>query len=227
MQHRLVMDKDQDLLPVISVDYMFPHRELPTLVVFDRRSKSIWCHPVPSKGIVHPYSGRVVLGDLEKIGYRRVVFKSDGEESLKALRQQVKDGWKGEIVPENNPSGQSKSNGEVERAVRSAQGLSRTLKQHVEIGIGSELGPRHPILTWILEHSGTLLNLYYRGEKHDGYTAFHRLRGRPWKIELPSIGECVEYKKRSVEDKLAKQWDVGIFCGIKETTTEKIIGTPQ
>ena len=47
------------------------------------------------------------MTDLDFMGYKRVILKSDQEPSI-AL-------WHGEIVPEASPKGESKSNGEVER----------------------------------------------------------------------------------------------------------------
>ena len=90
---------------------------MPVLIVFDRRSKSIWSHPVPCKGIGHPWPATALLQDLERTGYKRVLLKSDQEPSIKSLCVAVKTGWAGEVMLESSPKGESKSNGEVERAV--------------------------------------------------------------------------------------------------------------
>ena len=57
---------------------------------------------------------------------------SDQEPSIVALCDAVKNGWHSEIVPEASPKGESKSNGDVERAVQSVHGLARTLKDFLE-----------------------------------------------------------------------------------------------
>ena len=36
-----------------------------------------------------------------------------------------------------------------------------------------------------------------KGEPHDGHTAYLRLKGKPWRVELPSFGECVDHRKRT------------------------------
>ncbi len=92
MQHATVRNKDDEMVPIISVDYGFfgapvgaegrvtRGTGLPILVVFGRRQKSIlWAHPVPSKGIEHPHAGSALLKDLEKTGYKRLGLKSDQE----------------------------------------------------------------------------------------------------------------------------------------------------
>ena len=235
LPHRRVPDKEDEQIPTMSVDYGFfgapgelpggsvGGAELPVLIVTDRRSKSIWSHPVPSKGIAHPWAATALLQDLEKTGYKRIVLKSDQEPSIKALTKSVKDGWRGEAILEHSPKGESKSNGEVERAVQSVHGLARTLKEHLEQKTGKLLDPKSPVLAWLVEHAGVLLNLYHRGEPHDGMTAYHRLKGRPWRVALPCFGEVVEFQRRT-RHKLERRWEAGVFLGVKETTTEKIVG---
>ena len=59
----------------------------------------------------------------------------------------------------------------------------------------------------------------------DGLTPFHRLRGRPWRIQLPAFGEVVEVAPRGL-DKLAVKWRSGVFVGgVCFDPTEKVIAT--
>ena len=53
-------------------------------------------------------------------------------------------------------------------------------------------------------------------------------------MELPCFGEVVEYKKPPKKTtkvgkkgyfKLERRWELGIYLGIKETSTERIVGT--
>ena len=66
------------------------HDTLPVPIVRDRKSKGIWSHPVPSKGVTHPYPARALMADLDFMGYRRVILKSDQEPSIVALCDAVK-----------------------------------------------------------------------------------------------------------------------------------------
>ena len=82
------------------------------------------------------------------------------------------------------------------------------------------------ILAWLVEYCVVLLNLFHRGEPHDGMTPYQRLRGRPWRIEIPHFGECVEFMRRT-RHKFQRRWAIGIFLGLKEHTTERIVGTSE
>ena len=85
-------------------------------------------------------------------------MKSDNEPSIVALIKSVKDGWSGELMMEASPKKQSQSNGEVERAVQSVQGLARTLKDFLEQKSGLEIDPKSPLLAWLVEHAGNVLD---------------------------------------------------------------------
>ena len=87
---------------------------------------------MPAKGVRLPYLAKALMTDLDFMGYKRVILKSDQEPSIVALCDTVKNGWHGEIAPEASPKGESMSNGEVERAIQSAHGLARTLKDFLE-----------------------------------------------------------------------------------------------
>ena len=161
--HRKQSDEDRDAeqIPVISYDYGFLGGDdasvsslahsMPVLVGHDRRSKADWTHPVPSKGTADPYPAKAVAKDLEMTGYKRVILKSDQEPSIVAVLREAANLWKGEVVPEGSPKGESKSNGEVERAVQNMQGLARTLKEAIEIKTKCEIPSRHPVLAWLVE----------------------------------------------------------------------------
>ena len=49
-----------------------------------------------------------------------------------------------------------------------------------------------------------------------------RLKGRPWRIELPRFGECVDYRTRT-RHKLESMWSKGVFEGVRVKTTERIV----
>ena len=72
-------------------------------------------------------------------------------------------------MPEPSPKDESKSNGEVERAVQSVHGLARTLKEFLEQQSGITLESRSPLLVWLVEHCPNLLLLFHKGEPHDGH----------------------------------------------------------
>ena len=102
MAHRYDRDKDESLFPVISIDYIADH-EMPVLVVHDRTSKSHFAHAVPSKGVSHPYAERALCRDLTRLGYKKVILKSDGEPAITALVRAVQANWQGQVVPGRSP----------------------------------------------------------------------------------------------------------------------------
>ena len=86
-----------------------------------------------------------MIRDLEYLGYRRIALKRHQEPSIRSFARSVKDGWSGEMTLEASPKGESRSNGEAERAVQTIQGLSRTLREHLETHSGVKLGTNSPI----------------------------------------------------------------------------------
>ena len=98
-------------IPIVSLDYMFMssrgvferhewqpaegEKSLKVLVARDSRSRSVFAHAVPCKGVDEKrFSVDEVVKDIEWLGYSKVIVKSDNEpainklviESLKALR---------------------------------------------------------------------------------------------------------------------------------------------
>ena len=85
----------------------------------------------------------------------------------------------------------------------------RTLKDFLEQQSGITLESRSPLSTWLVEHCSNLLLLFHKGEPHDGHTAYIRLKGKRWRVELPNFGECVDYRKRT-RHKLESRWSRGV-----------------
>jgi thiol-disulfide isomerase/thioredoxin len=234
-KHQSEDQKDDEQIPTVSLDYGFFSKEkatdkgtlakkddsgrsLPVMIVKDRRSKAIASVPVPAKGIEHPYPAKKLLKILDLLGYKRVLMKTDQEPSIVALVKAVKDGWSGEILPEGSPKGQSQSNGEIERAVESVQGLARTIKDDIEQKANIKLKPTSPLLAWLVEHAGNLYTILHKGK--DGHTAWHRLRGKPWRQALQRFGECVEFRQKT-RNKLQNKYRPGVYLGTILHTTEK------
>ena len=56
------------------------------------------------------------------MGYKRIILKTDNEPAILALKEEIKRTSNVEIVPEESPAYESKSNGEIEREVQANQG---------------------------------------------------------------------------------------------------------
>ena len=236
MKHVRV-DHSEEQVPVISVDYCFMNskddtvitedtqsKHSPVLVVRDRWTRMVFAHVLPYKGVQKgPVGSKCLLNDLRKLGYPKMIVRYDPEPALQAVVEAAKNGFQGQLILEKIPVGVSESKGEIERAVQTIEGQSRTLRSALETSYGSKIGDDSVILTWLVEHAGTLHNLFHRsGEMKDGKTPYSRHRGREWRVSFPPFGETVEFLTRG--HKFESRWQQGIFLGVKDNTTEKIVG---
>ncbi len=101
-----------------------------------------------------------------------MVVRYDPEPALQAVVEAAKNGFQGQLIWE-------------------------TIRSALETSYGVKLGDDSVILTWMVEHAGTLRNLFHRsGEIKDGKTPYSRHRGREWRVSLPPFGEAIEFLKR-------------------------------
>ena len=125
--HRKLKSEEEQLITTVSMDYgcMVPEEEsdgyMPILVMHDRESGKINANIVPTKE-VNPYSVKKVAQNICLLGYTKIILKCDEEPGIVALRTAVKaelsEHHKIEVIPEDVPVGESQANGEVENAVR-------------------------------------------------------------------------------------------------------------
>ena len=190
----------------------------------DRWSKTIYAHVLPYKGISQgPIGSKCLLNDLKKLGHPKMVMRYDPEPALNSVVEAAKNGFDKELVLEKVPRGVSESEGEIERAVQTIESQSRTLRSALETRYGRKVPDDHPVLTWMVEHASTTYNLFHRSlEVKDGKAPYSRHSGREWKESLPPFGETIEFLKRG--HKFEARWHQGIFLGVKDNTTEKIVG---
>ena len=52
--------------------------------------------------------------------------------------------------------------------------------------------------------------------------ATHPTCDKPWRVEMPSFGECVDCRRRT-RHKLESRWSRGVFVGVCVKTTERIV----
>ena len=222
-------------VPEIHMDFMFMGEEgggrtLAFLVARQRGTKAVMCSVAPRKSSGEWLAARV-LAFMREFGceLEAVTIKTDNEPAMVALvdalgRLRAAKGGISMAV-ENSPVHSSKSNGVVERAVQSVQGMIRTMRSALEEKWKVKLEADHVVWSWMAEYAGWLLT---RGEVgHDGKTAWERSRGKEAKIPGMEFGEGVLWKRRREGGPLGKlscMWDDGVFLGVKGTTGEYIIG---
>ena len=85
----------------------------------------------------HWFPLSAVVRDIDLTGYKRIVMKSDQDNAIADLFRKYKDSQdRVEVMIEHSPIGDSQANGDAERAVRSAQGFGRTLKDFLKLPLG-------------------------------------------------------------------------------------------
>ena len=91
-------------------------------------------------------------------------------------------------------------------------GMARALRIDMEKRFGDNFPVLHAMYSWILRHSGWLLNSFCVGR--DGYTAFQRYNGRIYNGEVCDLFECVLFKVPSPEEaKLDDRFRLGVWIG--------------
>ena len=133
--------------------------------------------------------------NIRRLGSRKkVLLKTDNEPALVDLRNGVIEKLDQEVLVERPPKGESQSNGSVENAMKLFKGMLKTLRLDVERRLEGSIPSFHPIVAWLIEHTGENLTTYMIGK--DGKTAYERLFGKPLHEETPEFGECVWFKRR-------------------------------
>jgi len=120
--------------PIVSVDYMLMHdsqgegeeKGMPIMVIKDRKTRTIRARVVPQKGN-HWYGIKILSGVIESLGHSKIILKSDQEPALLSLKDAVKSEARINLVLEESPEYESRSNGEVERAIQTIQGQFRAM----------------------------------------------------------------------------------------------------
>jgi hypothetical protein len=171
------------------------HCNLKGLVAIDTTSGAMLTVPVQKKGSSDLYAVESVCHWLKELGYPRIVIRSDNEPSIRDFVGKVVSvsNAKGDhlqIVQETSPRHSSQSNGAAERAIQTTDGILRTMKDDIETTVGQRLDAKHPVLAWMLRHTGWL---HTRFQRHaaDGRTSFEKLRLRRYVSPLVAFGERV------------------------------------
>ena len=232
------------LTAVISMDYMFETRKgvvvkqneegwdhpeaLKILVVKDSKSKAVFAHAVPKKGVDDKrYSVDKVVEDVLYLGYSKVLLKSDNEPAIIKLLKESLGSLKvtGDIEQageEHSTPYDSQSNGAVEAAVKQVRGRIRTMKLCLERRIGKRIPPKHPIMAWLVPHTAAIIRLRARGT--DGKTPYERIRMRPFNGRLICFGEKCRFKNRAKEQNEDEhRFHQGIFLGLCPLTGQYIL----
>ena len=86
---------------------------LPILVVKDHTSGPAFAHAVPCKSDLHPYPVNQMVREIETLGWKKLILKSDQESAMVEVAQKVKEKRLDETLIEESPVGASASNGTI------------------------------------------------------------------------------------------------------------------
>lgn len=227
-------------MPRVSMDYFFMGQEgerateHPMILMHDEATGNQYMRAVNKKGLGDGTELEWLIKDmheeLKSWGHTggaggRLILKSDGEPSIKAVRDALGRFHGGQITPEQPPPGESQSNGRVEQAGKTIRGYVRVFKDMIEDKTGQKIPTGAIILQWLIRWAAMLHSRYSRGS--DGRTAYERQRGRKCQLEVIPFGEKVHYKKLADDkrNKLECQWEPGIWLGHARGSNEVLVGT--
>ncbi len=179
-----------------------------------------YSHAVPCKGTAGSrYPARQAVYSIKQLGYSKIILKSDNEPAILELRRAACYILRKEhgmtVIEEESPVEDHQANGVVENANGQFGGMAHTLNDHLIANYGWTPPTKHPVYTWLINHSSFLLTRFQVGV--DGKTAWQRFKGKQYKRSLPMFAEHVLYLPvRTTEqrkNKLAPKWEDGIFLG--------------
>ena len=91
MAHRAMDAEQSHSVPHVSIDYSFlgqdDQKVMPVALVRDHASKTTFSHVVPFKGVEgSAYPARQAAFSISQLGHKKLVFKSDNEPAMLALK---------------------------------------------------------------------------------------------------------------------------------------------
>ena len=157
----------------------------------------MYANAAPEKGR-NKYAIKRLAQDIGILGYNRMIIKGDQEPAILELKQcvkrerheqitleEVKDVAENvgeQVMTEESPVKESRSNGEIEKAIQTVQEQIRRVKSSVESRYGKHIPKDHASVPWMIRHAPQTLNRYHVSK--DGKSACERLKGKRFKREV-------------------------------------------
>ena len=129
--------------------------------------------------------------DLERLG--QITLKSDQEAAIVDVLGEVTNlrGSRGTLL-EHSLVADSRSNGLIERGIRSVEEMTRVLLFNLSSRVGSPISVHSPVFPWIVEHATHILNTCHVAS--DGKSACEKLKKRPHRGELLQFAASVMFR---------------------------------
>ena len=187
--HRRGNKEERGQVPRVSMDYFYMSSKEeqdgnnPLVVMVDEETGYKYALMVWKKGLGRDgemeWSVRDMSEELKSWGHvggdsGRLIMKSDGEWSIKALKDALGRYHGGIIIPEVSARGESQSNGCCEQAVQAVAEFIRVLTEQVEQKAKVKLNLENNICHWMVRWAATVCSKCMVGK--DGKTLYERRR---------------------------------------------------
>ncbi|CAK0861016.1 unnamed protein product, partial [Prorocentrum cordatum] len=164
----------------------------PMLVGRDSKTKLPYSTAIPGKKVTN-FMIKIQMSFTLHLGYRRLIFQSDGGPAIVALKTAVAVATPTvEFLPRESPAGEHQSNGGIEVTVREVKRQVRATRYALEAKLGRKVDDDHPILKWLPQCAAACIGRHRRGT--DGLAGEQRRSGRDWKKLEAEFGERVMYR---------------------------------
>ena len=240
--HKATTERIDEVIPVIEMDYFYitgaagdgEKNSQTAIAAVCRSTGYLFASAVEEKGPKCAYAVAAMVSWLKELGYAKCVLQSDGEPSLVAYRDAVRERYLKDAAPgavelvtcRVSPVGSHESNGGAERAVQTLRGLARVYLDSMQSKTGCEgLPAASPWWSWALRHAAWTYNRFH--VRHDTRcTPYTKLRWRVYQQPLVTFGELVLARRPGAHLQKAESWFVyGAWVGRDSRNDEHIILT--
>ncbi len=119
-------ETDRSGVPIVSFDYNDLEKgKVMTIVGKDETSGMPINHKVSCKGPTDEWIVKRIVKDLEDLGRRDIILKTDGEPAMIALQSKIIECRAGRTIPRNPPVYNPESNGPCEKMVQDVNSKTR------------------------------------------------------------------------------------------------------
>ena len=138
------------------------------------------------KGLTQ-YAVKFFAGFIQQTGVQMFINKSDGEPTMKALKDAAAKALEGvESISQESSVGDHQANGAIESTVRTLKAQMRA-RFALERRLGRQLAHDDPMWTWVPTFAGDTIARLRKGP--DGKTPWEREQGRTWAGDSLEFGE--------------------------------------
>ena len=189
-------------------------------------TNAIWTLQVDAKGVETGVGVEWLHKKMFFAGHlgMRITLKSDNEPSIVALKKALAIKRQCPTGLIESPVRESKSNGRVERAIRTWRDQYRTMRHYFEHRSKLTLHNNSPLSSWLVSWASEVINKYK--VQDNGRTSYEMITGHRCKHIVVGFGERVDFQ-HTVVHKSGYRKDVGIFVGMMERSNSFLVANSE